>query len=157
MKTPTRTLGLLAAAALLGAGPTMAAEPAIHLDHIEARLLYETSGQLSENVAPPSEFALWNSVIGEGSAREPASDVLVSVVLVSDAEQATGEGVLTILVRDAKGKVLATRRFDGLFINAHRAVRSVLVPDASCAGPVTIEATWAGRTKKTDIDFACGE
>lgn len=133
------------------------APPEIRLEAIEARLIYQTSGALSENVAPPSDFALWNTVIGEGSAAEPATDFLVQVRLATTTEQANATDSLIVTVRDAQGKVMASRRFEHVFLDEHRAIVSLQVTDATCAGPVTIEARFGRQTRTARIDFACGE
>ena len=153
-----RCSGVLAAALLTLAAPA-AAQPApqLKLESITARLLYTSSGALSDNIAPPAEFTLFNTVIGEGDAAEPANDVLVSAIVTSRDAQANGTEPLTLVVRDEGGKVLARRVFDSIFVDGARSVSSVLVQDVACVGPVTIEATMGRQRLTTSLDFACGE
>jgi len=54
---------------------------AVATDSIRVQFPCQTSGTLSEDIAPPSQFSIRNAVFGEGSAMEPAGDVPVSVVL----------------------------------------------------------------------------
>lgn len=157
--TAIAVAAILAGTAMVGAPQARQPEqaPEIRLKAIEARLIYQTSGGLSENVAPPSDFALWNTVIGEGSAAEPATDFLVQVRLETGPEQANATEPLVVTVRGAQGKILASRRFQHVFLDDHRAIVSLQVPDATCAGPVTIEARFGRQTQTARIDFACGE
>lgn len=153
--------GLLAGAAslaVLAASTATARAPApIKLERIRVQLIYETTGTLSPDITPPADFSLWNTIIGEGSAAEPASDILVGVELSTTDDQANATLPLTLVVRGEGGKVLATRTFDGVFLDQHRAVRSLLVPNATCAGPVVIEASFGTQKLRTPMDFACGE
>ena len=152
--------GLTASAAALAllAGSAAAQAPApIKLERIRVQLIYETTGTLSPDITPPADFSLWNTIIGEGSAAEPASDILVGVELSTTDDQANATLPLKVVVRGEGGKVLATRTFDSVFLDDHRAVRSLLVPDATCAGPVVIEASFGTQRLRTPIDFACGE
>lgn len=147
-----------AAVAVMAAPAATAQAPApIKLERIRVQLIYETTGTLSEDIAPPADFSLWNTIIGEGSAAEPASDVLVGVELRTTDDQANATTPLKVVVRDEEGKVLAARTFEAVFLDEHRAVRSLLVPNATCAGPVVIEASFGTQKLRTTMDFACGE
>lgn len=148
------TLAIASTAAL--AATHTPADPA-KLESIRVQFLYERTGTLSEDVAPPSKFAIWNTVIGEGDAKEPATDALISAVIggVKDEENSTRPLVLT--VKDRKGKVLASRTFGFMLIGSPGLVQSVMLRDASCLGPITIEASFNGQKKKTTVDMACGE
>ncbi len=160
-KSAVRAGACAIALLVLGADSALAAAPAppdpAKLEKIRVQLLYERTGTLSEDIAPPSKFAIWNAVIGEGSAKEPATDVLVSAVVggVKDEENSTRP--LTITVKDKKGKVLGQRTFSNMLIGEPGLVKSLLLRDAACAGPITIEVSFNGVHKKTSIDMACGE
>ena len=159
MQTLFRTAASVCAAAMFALATGGWAEPApvLHLDSIRVQLLYTSSGTLSQDVAPPADFSLFNTVIGEGSAAEPANDFLVGVLVTSPSDQANGTVPLVVTVKDAHGKVLARRTFNSLFVDGHRSVSSVFVPDSTCAGAVTIEAVMGAQKLKTSLDFACGE
>ena len=51
----------------------------------------------------------------------------------------------------------ARRNFEGLFLKHGKVVRFVLVPEAACAGEVTIDATLGTQKKTLKINLACGE
>ena len=144
----------LVAAALLA---LPAAAEAAEVGRIRAHLFYEESGRLSLDIAPPSDFAAFNVVIGEGSAEEPANDLLVAVELTGrPAEAATP---LRILVRNARGRVVAQRSIPGSFLGAGqpRLWKAVYLPDVGCAGTLTITATLGRSTRTTSVDLICGE
>jgi len=159
MQSLFRTAAAACAAGLFALATGGWAEPApvLHLESIRVQLLYTSSGTLSEDVAPPADFSLFNTVIGEGSAAEPANDFLVGVLVTSPSDQANGTVPLVVTVKDAQGKVLARRTFSSIFVDDHRSVSSVFVPDATCAGAVTVEAVMGAQKLKTRLDFVCGE
>lgn len=64
-------LAAMLAAPQAGSAPTVGA--------FRMQLFYEDSGRLSKDISPPVEFTGWNTIIGEGSAEEAASDLLVTV------------------------------------------------------------------------------
>lgn len=156
-------IGLVRAAVLAGAlgvaSAASAADPApvLKLETIRVQLLYTTTGTLSEDIAPPADFSLFNTVIGEGSAAEPANDFLVSVVVSSPEAQANATLPVVITVRGENGKVLGKRTFDSVFVDNHRVVASLLVTDATCAGPVYIEAVMGAQKLRAHLEFSCGE
>ncbi len=57
----------------------------LKVEDILVQLFYENSGTLSEDVTKMKTVRLWNTIIGEGHAREPANSFLVSVVLSGKA------------------------------------------------------------------------
>jgi hypothetical protein len=120
------------------------------------QLYYENSGRLSKDISPPVEFTGWNTVIGEGSAEEAASDLLVSV----EVRAPPGEFVeqpLTLVAR-AKGKILAQRRFDSLFTNTQgRTWKALWLNDVGCAGRIEVTATIGRSTRKSALSLDCGE
>ncbi len=151
---------LLALSFILGTPAIAAAPPAASpekIDRITAQLYYEYSGTLSENIAAPAEFALWNTIIGEGDAKEPADDVLVTVFLRGKAEL-VGFAPLKIVAKDAKGKVLGQRNAEPTLADKDgKAAAALMLYDVGCAGKVTITAMMGKSWKTSIIDFACGE
>ena len=129
----------------------------VRLDHIRVQLLLERTGELSADIAPPADVTLWNTVIGEGSAGQPATDALVWVTLRSATAEANTPRAVTLTVRGRGGRVLARRVFDGVLISGGRAARALLVPEIGCAGPVSIEAAYGAQRLISRLDFACGE
>jgi hypothetical protein len=145
-------LAAAAAAAAWGATP----EP-VAIAHIGAQLLYSNSGALSRDIAPPATFSGWNTVIGEGDAKGSATDVLVSVALTSPTNQLNVETPLFISARSAAGKVLAQRKITNILIDNGKAFEFLLLPDATCAGKVTITATLGQQSRSAALALDCGE
>jgi hypothetical protein len=139
-----------------GAEPTPP-DPKVAIEAIHAQFFYENSGTLSENVAPPAKFDIWNTVIAEGSAKEPATDVLVSVVLKvpGDAEVSI-HGPLTLTVRAGK-TILAQRSFREMLLERGTVTKGVWLRDGACKGKVTIEAAIGATHKTVPVIFGCGE
>jgi hypothetical protein len=154
------TLSLLAlfyAATLADTSQAKGQATAAKIEELRVQLLYERSGTLSLSIAPPATFNAWNTMIGEGDAKEPANDLIVSAVLSVKTDQANVSTPLKITVKGKGGKVLAERTFRGLFFSGGKVVRAVLVPDAACAGPLNVEANLGAETKRTSVTLACGE
>lgn len=141
-------------AASLAAAQSPAATPAV--GKIRMQLFYEDSGRLSGDIAPPAEFSGWNTVIGEGSAEEPANDLLVTVEVLTGAVESV-EAPLTVIVR-GKGKVLAERRFTDLLTSSDgRIWKALWLTDVGCAGQVEVTATIGRSTRKAAVSLDCGE
>jgi hypothetical protein len=120
------------------------------------QLFYENSGRLSKDISPPVEFTGWNTIIGEGSAEEAASDLLVSVEVRGPPGELI-EQPLTLVVR-AKGKVLAQRRFDSLLTNVQgRTWKALWLNDVGCAGRIEVTATIGKSMRKSGLSLDCGE
>ena len=136
-----------------------AADPV--LGDVRIQLYYKTSGTLSGNVAPPAHADFWNTGAGEGDAKEPAEDMIVSVPIRMPAGSDMGvnsEVPLTIAVRNAKGKVLASRTFTFISIPYKDPVWSPLwVSDIACASKLTATANWGKQRKAAAVTFSCGE
>ena len=145
----------LLAAALLLLLP--AAAEAAEIGRIRAHLFYENSGRLSPDIAPPSDFDAFNVIIGEGSAEEPANDLLVAVeVTGAPIETATP---LRIVVRNDRGRVVAQRSIAGPFLSADqpRVWKAIYLQNVGCAGTLRISATLGRSSRSTSIDLVCGE
>jgi len=128
------------------------------LGPVEVRLWYEETGRLSENIAPPAEFAAWNTVIGSGQAAEIASDVLMTVEVTSGAREAYIDAPLVLEVWSRSGERLASRRVPGILTSeAGRAYKGLWVHDAGCAGALTFTATMGRLSRSVEVDFRCGE
>ena len=157
---PRLTAAAILSLSLALAGPAAVARPVtdpVRLDQIRVQLLLERTGELSPNVAPPAQANLWNTVIGEGGAGQPASDALVWVTLRSVTAEANTPRPVTVTVRGRGGRILARRVFDGILITGGRAARALLVPEIGCAGPVDIVAVYGAQRLASHVDFACGE
>lgn len=144
----------LAAPAAAGQGGTPR-DADFRIADIQVRLLYEASGRPSGDISADPDFAAWNLPIGEGSAKEPANDLLVTVVVAGPGEH-NATAPLVITARNAKGKTLATRRISAPLLGS-TTHRSLALYEVGCAGTLTLTAT-LGKARRTEtIDLACGE
>ena len=142
------------ALAALAATPALASGDDAQITDIMAVLMYEKSGTLSDDLTRMEDFTGWNTIIGEGSAKEPASDIVIAVVLSSDKE-IYDDGVLTILARSGD-KVIGMRKFKGLYVNT-TAQRFLYLKDATCEGEITLEAKMGDQSRSEMIELFCGE
>ena len=127
------------------------------IEALRIQLFYERSGTLSANIAPPASFNAHNTMIGEGDAKEPANDLIVSAALSIKGDEANADGPLILAVKGKGGKVLAKRVFKGLFFKGGKLVKAVFVPDAACAGRLDVEASIGTETKRASLALECGE
>lgn len=147
----------------LAAGSASAAEKdPIAIGDVRVQLYYEHSGRLSANIAPPAKFSLWNTGAGEGSAEEPASDILVTVpVRIPPGDTSLFTRLpLTISARNAAGKLLGSRTFPAGMVMvpyAGMTFARLWLNDVQCAGRIGIEAIYGAQKKRALMNFACGE
>ena len=150
-------LAFLTPTSLLAAPP----EPKVTIEAIRARFLYERSGTLSDDLVSAKTFLIWNTVSGAGDAVEPASDLLVSVVLRAGDGESLAHGRLVLTVRSGshagRGKILARRTFREMLLTHGTVVESLFLPDSTCDGPITIEASYGAQRRTAAIELACGE
>jgi len=141
---------------LIGAAPR---EPT--LGPVRLQLYYKASGILSANVAPPAKFSFWNTGAGEGDAKEPAEDLLVSVPIQLPTGSDIGvnsERPLTISVRTKSGKLLGSRTIAFISIPSQGPVWSPMwVNNVQCAGPIIVTAVWGTQRRSAAISLDCGE
>ena len=152
-------LALFAAPSAIARAPADTPPPQPTLESIRVQLYYELSGSLSANIAPPATFSGWNTVIGEGDAKEAAQDVLVSVHLTGNGVDAfLTETPLVITARNGAGKVIGTRSINGVLVPYQGTVSNVLwLQNATCVGKLNIEARFGKMVKKTAVNLDCGE
>ena len=151
----SRTIALLLA---LAAQPLCASNvraSGYRVSDIQARLLYEQTGSLSVDLTAHPEFAVWNVIIGEGSALENADDLLVSAVIDGD-EESNSRTPLIITVRNFHGKVIANHASKGMLLEK-KTVRSILLHEVGCAGKMRIEARFGVSVRTETISMDCGE
>lgn len=74
-------IALLAVAPNLATATTRkaAAQPPFKITAIKAMLFYEEKGTFSDDLLTQPDVALWNTIIGEGSAGSPSNSTLVMV------------------------------------------------------------------------------
>jgi len=153
--------GVLAAAtiALALSATSAGAADAFSLDRVRAHLFYERSGTLSDDVV--GNGGLFNTVIGEGWASEPASDVLVVVELTGPAGEGVTETPLVIEVEANRDgwQTVARRSFDFLYTvpgQSPRVARAVWVQDTTCS-PLRIRVSHGTDRMSAEVPFNCGE
>src|SRR3954454_4443705 len=150
-------IALSYAASLASTAQAKGQDAVAKIEELRVQLFYERSGTLSPSIASPATFNAWNTMIGEGDAKEPANDLIVSAVLSVKTDQANVSTPLTITVKGKGGKVLAERTFKGLFFSGGKVVRAVLVPNAACAGSINVETHLGAEKKRTSVTLGCGE
>jgi hypothetical protein len=131
---------------------------AVHVEEIRVQLFYEHSGALSEDFAKTKDASFWNTIIGEGSAKEPANSFLVSVVLRGKPNSfVQSESVVVTVYDESKKSRVLERRFGGLaFGDDGRLVKPVFIENRTCA-PIRISARSNANTKTITVPFKCGE
>lgn len=135
----------------------------VAIDEIRAQLFLERSGKLSENLVG-SKKALFNTVIGEGDAGEPADAVLVTLTFSGAKNTKSSDKIardlasITVKQQAKTGeKILLKRAYGGfLFGEAGRIHKAFLLDNATCA-PLEIEVKVGRSRKEAKLDFACGE
>jgi hypothetical protein len=146
-----------------GVATPLAAAALVTIGKIRVQLFYELSGTLSRDIAPPAKFDLWNVGAGEGSADEPAEDVLITVPLslpMGTDMAAFAPELLTISVHNQAGKLLAERRYGKesiLVPYTGQSYARLWVNNLQCAGRITITARYGAIVRSTKLNFACGE
>jgi hypothetical protein len=128
------------------------------IEDIRVQLFYERSGTFSEDLTKLKKISLWNTIIGEGDAKEPANSFLVSVVIQGKPESLVKRESVAVTVFDkAKKSMVMQRRFDGLLFGKDgRLVKPVFVENRTCA-PLEITARSKSGVKTVTLPFACGE
>lgn len=134
-----------------------ASAPPIRLADIQMRLFYEASGRLSPDLTQQPDFAGWNVIIGEGSAEEPANDLLVTAELRT-AGEAFVRTPLRIVVTNAKGKLLASRAYKTFLIPREgRVYLPVWIRDAGCVGDLKVNVQFGAQHRSETLRLQCGE
>ena len=145
------------AASLLASAAASAAD--VRIAEIRAYLWLERSGKLSANLVGSKE-ALFNTVVGEGSAGEPASNVLVEIVLAGDKNSAPKyASAIVNLTQSGKGgqKSVTKKGLGGfLFGESGTVHKALFLENATCA-PLEIEVKVGKAVKSAKLDFQCGE
>ena len=129
----------------------------VELGEIRMHLFYEHSGQLSDDISPPRDFAAWNTVTGGGEAGQPANDLLIVAELRTEGQQSI-QSPVRITASNERGRVLADRRFPDLFTSeAGRAYAPLWLPDAGCAGRIDVTVKFRNQIRTETLTLNCGE
>lgn len=152
-----RMIAMAAVCLIMSGQAASAVGPAMHLDSLQIKLVYKGTGAFSQDISVGS-FNAWNTVIGEGDSAEPADDMIAYVVVGSMGQQSFRETPISVMATDARGKILARRRFDNvLTTDAGKAFLPVFIPDSTCSGMVTVTATMGTERMVKSVAMACGE
>jgi hypothetical protein len=128
---------------------------------IEAALFYSDKATFSRNIIDNPDFALWNVIIGEGSAEGPSNQTLVKVFVHASGNGQSNAEALSLDVTVMNGRSIQKKRYRvGLFEKNRTNCYGILIDDTGCA-PVTITAKLIGKgggsEMKKRISFGCGE
>ena len=125
---------------------------------IEVRLFRHHTGSLSEPLT--GKETLWNTIIGEGSAGEPSSSLLVDVVVAGAPGAFEKSSLVELVVKNAKsGTVLSTQRKSvGVLSDTGLYHTGFWLPETGCESlRVTARIRGGSSSKGVSIPFACGE
>jgi hypothetical protein len=121
------------------------------LGDIRMYLFYNGTGQLSEDVSPPSDFAGWNTTIR-------ADDLLIVADIRTTGEQFVSAPELRIVARGPRNRILGQRRFRGILTSDEgHAYLPLWINDVTCAGDVHVTVTYGSQTRTETIALHCGE
>ena len=145
---------------LLALALSEAAVATSHLEvrSVDVRLFRHHTGSLSEPLT--GKETLWNTIIGEGSAGEPSSSLLVDVVVAGAPGAFEKSWLIELVVKNAKsGAVLSKQRKSvGVLSSTGVYHTGFWLPETGCE-PLNVTARIKGgsSSKEIGIPFACGE
>ena len=152
-------IGLLLLVPLAASGPPKA--DALRIRDLEVRLFYHHSGSFSGDITAEHEhpFVLWNTLIGEGDAKEPSTSLLATVVVEGPASSFRAERVIEFEAVEASGDPLysASSRVGVLGPNGLHHTGFWLA-EVSCKD-IRLKARVRGTSTEIEesITFDCGE
>lgn len=154
-------MGCLALLSLAGSSQAAnGATPPYAIKAVTAYLYYNLTNDFSENVIDNKKFTLWNTVIGEGSAKGPSNATLVMVKVQGEPGSYAADRKVE-LTATAGGKTILKRE-TGISVLGQSGVSTCAfwLYDTGCVS-VTLSARITGQSKpsamKKTIDFHCGE
>jgi hypothetical protein len=142
-------------------GPQALAQDAsaLQVNRVEAFLVSGQTGKLSANIIDPKQpMTLWNTIIGEGDAGEPANDVLV-VVHVQKPPQEAELPTLSLKAMSRTDQTMLGERKDVYvpFLDQNLGTAVMMLHDVTCID-LDIQVLIADKIIHTaQIPFACGE
>ncbi|HVZ37773.1 MAG TPA: hypothetical protein VHI13_00705 [Candidatus Kapabacteria bacterium] len=130
----------------------------ITIKAVEARLFYHHTGTLSEPIT--GNESLWNTVIGEGAAKEPSTALLVDVVVSGPAGDYRTTWKVELEVHDETNNKIIDRRSAEVGVLSASGLFHVpfWLENTGCQR-LKIRARVKGSSKWTEtvVPFACGE
>ncbi len=130
----------------------------LKLHAIKAQLIYQSSGTFSEDLITSNNFVYWNTIIGEGSAKEPTDKLLVMVQVKSSKKELNPKGEKILITVKENGKVKAESEQTVGFMTNFSYHVPLIVNNIGCE-PLTITAKIKGDSLslEKEIPFKCGE
>lgn len=128
---------------------------------IRAQLFYDGTGTFSEDILAQKNLALWNTVIGEGSAGAPSTSTLVTVE-ISGRNLPVGGTKVEITATGNKNRLIQKRLVAvDIYDERTKFYAPLWLNDTGCE-PIKIAARLVGTGAPTGIvtktiPFACGE
>lgn len=134
---------------------------AYKISKIEANLFYCDKATFSGNIINNPDFALWNVIIGEGSAQGPSDQTLVKVFVKATGTGQSNADSISLEVTIVNGGSVQKKKFKlGLFEQNRTNCYGIMIDDTGCL-PVTITAKLVGKGGGSEIkkviSFNCGE
>ncbi len=134
-----------------------AAQSKPEIKGMKAYLFYNPSGSLSENIIDNSDFTLYNTIIGGGSAKEPSNQTLVVVGISGKCPAGMCKAYFSAIEKYGRKKVLLKRAAE-VFCETDECNAAFMLYDTGCT-PVELSARMHGgkKTLKKKIKFYCAE
>lgn len=140
---------------------SQAAKTGTKISAIHAQLFYEPTGKFSPDILAIKDFALWNTIIGEGSAEAASTSTLVTVE-IRGKNRPVGSTKVEITATGDKGKLIQKKLIDvDIYDERTNFFAPLWLYDTGCT-PIKISARLIGKGVPTTvvsktIPFACGE
>ena len=128
---------------------------------IRAQLYYDTTGKFSQDILSAKDFALWNTVIGEGSAEAPSTSTFVTIE-ITGKNVPIGSLKVEIIATGNKNRLIQRKLIDvELFDERTKFFAPFWLHDTGCQ-PIRIVTRLIGKGAPAGvvtkaIPFACGE
>lgn len=125
-----------------------------HISFPSRQCFITDTGKFPEDLISAPDLALWNTIIGEGSAKGPANSLLIVIEVAGDG----GPNVYTsdelVVTTEVQGKPPSRKQLSHLeFSPSGQHFEALWLDNIGCAGPVTI----AVQVNHKRLDFQCGE
>ena len=140
---------------------TAAAPPPFKITAIKAKLFFEGTGTFSEDILTQPDLALWNTIIGEGSAGSPSSSTLVLVEVSGQYNPNEAAPNRKVEFTATAAKKIALKRLDDIHIGKDgKYYAAFWLYDTGCDS-VKLSARIVGQSQPSamtkTIPFKCGE
>lgn len=155
------TLGVITQLCFAGEKPQESAE--YQISSIKAYLYFEQKGNFSENIIDNPKFgkgALWNTIIGGGSAASPSHATMIVVEVTGKPRQYETKRRLNFVASEDKKVILQKIVRLGGLNEAGNYYAAFWLYETGCK-PITLRVKMIGQSLDSKIekiiDFECGE